>query len=347
MAGNKEPLNEFKADDKQSVIPEPIGKDAHANRSADKADNGQKAPLQFLTKVDAINAFVSALLPFETQEISDMLAGIGPRQAGKANRPLDKSGKLDGTVAWKGVTKEDIDALFAGSELNEEQTAQAVTLFEAAVELKAQIVEAGLNEKFETNLTEAVTEIREDITKSNDQYLDYVAGKWMEENAVAVESSLKVTMAENFITKLTGLLAEHSIILPESVDVVEDLTSRLEEADKKLAEAISKIEEQADQILGYQMNEKFAEVTEGLALTQVEKLRTLAENVEANTVAEFETKLGILKSALLENAGTSASKRGESSLNEEVVLNEDDAKPAPATPAVRSYADAITRHVKS
>lgn len=344
MAGTKK-LNEFTADDKQSSIPDPIDLNGHDKRSADNTNNGQHAPLAYPTKVEAMNAVVSALAGFETQEISDFLAGLGKE---KNTRKLDKSGKLDGTVAFKGVTKEDLDQLFTGAELTEEQTAKALTLFEAAVNIKSQTVEIGLQEQFETKLTEAVDEIRADLTNDTEDYLEYVAEKWLADNKVPLESSLKVAMAENFITKMTALLAEHKVILPENIDVVEDLTKRLEESDRKLAQAISTIAEQADEILGYEMNEKFIEVTEGMVMTQVEKLRTLAENIEAADANEFETKLVVLRDTLAESKSPSASKRGESALTEEVVLDEDDAKPAPTdAPQVRGYADAITRHVKN
>jgi hypothetical protein len=340
----KEQLQEFKADDKQSEVPDPIGKDAHSNRPADKADNGQTAPLQFATKVEAINTAVSMLAAFETQQIADFLANVGQGNP-HAKRGLDKKGELPGTVEWKGaqLTKEDVDSLLSGSELTEEQQERVRTIFEAAVETKLISETARLDEEFETKLVEAVDGIRNELKEDVDQFLGHVAEKWLEENQAVAEQNIKVAMAENFMKQLVALMTEHNIVLPESVDVFEDLNNRLEVTNKQLAEAIKKIDEQADVIFGYEINEKFLEVTEGLALTQVEKLRSLAENIEAETADEFATKLTVIKEAFVrENKSPAAS--ADSALTEEFLGENEDRKPA-AVPHVSGYAAAIKRQM--
>jgi hypothetical protein len=319
--------------------------DGHKDRSADRKDNGQKAPLPFATKVEAMAAVTSALAPFTTQQIADFLQNVGNGNP-HANRSLDKSGVLPGTVEWKGasLTKEDVEQLFAETELTEEQQEKAMTIFEAAVNVRLVAEDARREDAFEQRLTEAVEEIRADLGKDNDQYLSYVAERWLEKNETNAQSTLKIHMAEDFIFKLRELMEGYSIVLPEQVDVVDDLTKRLAESDSKLAAAVEKINEQEDALLDYALDEKFNEVTDGLALTQVEKLRELAENIQASTAEEFGTKLTVLKEALVESK-THTTKKSDA-LNEEF-LGEEDEKTVTATPQVRGYAATISRHVKS
>ena len=63
----------------------------------------------------------------------------------------------------------------------------------------------------------------------------------MEDNKVAVESSLKVEIAESFMSGLKGLMEAHNVVLPEeaSSDIFTELEQRVEELEGKLEEETS------------------------------------------------------------------------------------------------------------
>lgn len=311
----KTQINEFESDDKTSTLPEPVGKDGHSGRSADKSGNGETAPKQFATKVEAINAAVSALAPFSTQEISDFLAGLGSE---KNARPQDK--KVGDSKSPAQLTKEDIDELFSGDELTEEQKEKATTIFEAAVNARLTVETVRLEEEFETRLTEAVTEIRDELTGDVDTYLNHVAEQYVADNKLAIESQTKVQLAESLINGMTKLLGEHNIILPESIDVVEDLSNKNETLVGKLAEAVEIVADLEAQIVEYKVQEIFHEQSEGLTVVQSEKLRELAEGIEYDSAEEFETKLTTIKESIFD------SKKPKSNLEEQLTeeyINED------------------------
>ena len=111
---------------------------------------------------------------------SDASSSTGP----KTRMPMPKLG-----------VKEDVEELFAGSDLSEEFKDKASVLFEAAVTARVMTETVRLEEEFETKLTEAVAEINEELTSKVDAYLDYVVEQWMEENAVAIESTLQIGRA--------------------------------------------------------------------------------------------------------------------------------------------------------
>ena len=101
----------------------------------------------------------------------------------------------------------------------------------------------------------------------------------MEDNKVAVESSLKVEIAESFMSGLKGLMEAHNVVLPEdaSSDIFKDLESRVEELEGKLEEETAAKIGISNELFEAQAKNTFAEASNGLADTQIEKLRALSE----------------------------------------------------------------------
>lgn len=195
------------------------------------------------------------------------------------------------------AVKEDINEVFAGEDLTEEAKEKFSTIFEAAVSARVSLEEARLEEEFEAKLDEAVEEVKEEITTKVDQYLDYVVESWMEDNKLAIESTVRADIAENFMEGLYNLFAESYITVPEEkLDVVGELKAQLEELEAKLDESVNKQLELQSVIDEATMEATFDEVSEGLAATQVEKLRTLAEGIEFTDAESYTKKLDILKS---------------------------------------------------
>ena len=205
---------------------------------------------------------------------------------------------------------EDINALIEGEELSEEFQAKARTIFEAAIKSKVSEIKEELKNEYEQSLIEQVASIKEEITDRADAYLEYVAEEWLEENALAVEQGLKTEMTESFLNGMKGLFEDHYVTIPEEkYDVLQSMVEKLDEMEDKLNEQINKnvalnkrlAESSADVIL--------ADVSEGLALSQKEKLASLAENVEFDSEESYREKLGTLKESYFPaNPGTQRDK---------------------------------------
>lgn len=194
------------------------------------------------------------------------------------------------------AVKEDVAEVFAGEDLTEEAKEKFATIFEASVAARVTLEEARLEEEFETRLEEAVEEVKEELSSKLDQYLDYVVEQWMEDNKLAVETSVRADIAENFMEGLYNLFAESYINVPEEkVDVLGELKAQVEELEAKLDESINKQMELQSVIDEATMEATFDEVSEGLVATQVEKFRTLAEGIEYSDVETYRKKLDIIK----------------------------------------------------
>ena len=191
---------------------------------------------------------------------------------------------------------EHVDALLEGENLSEEFHAKATTIFEAAVKAKLEEEVALLEQAYAETLEERVEEIMEELASNVDDYLNYVVEQWIAENEVAVESALRSELTEDFISGLRSLFAEHYIDVPEEeVQVVEELSSTVEELEAKLNEEIQRNVELTSMLAESRKVELAAQVCEGLTDTQTQKLLALVENVEYTDDETFVNKISTLR----------------------------------------------------
>jgi len=200
--------------------------------------------------------------------------------------------KLIKKMMKKEKMKEDIDALLSGENLSEEFVNRATTIFEAAVYARAEEVIVEAQEVMFEEFEAAVEEIKEDLASKVDDYLNYMVEEWMKENEIAIETGLRAEIAEDFMTGLRDLFIEHHIDIPEDkVNVVEELTSKIEELESALNEEMNSNVQLTKQITEQVKIEAIHTACDGLTQTQVEKLKSLAEGVEYTTEEEFVAKL--------------------------------------------------------
>ena len=188
--------------------------------------------------------------------------------------------------------EEDLNALISGEELSEEFQEKARTIFETAIKTKVSEMKEELKSEYEKSLVEEVATVKEELSNRVDSYLEYVAEEWVEENQLAVEQGLKTEMTESFLSGMKSLFEDHYVTIPEDkYDVLNSMVEKLDEMEDKLNEQINKnvalnkrlSESTADVIL--------ADVSEGLAVSQKEKLASLAENVEFDSEEAYREKL--------------------------------------------------------
>ena len=190
----------------------------------------------------------------------------------------------------------DIQALLEGEELSEDFTNKARTIFEAAIRSKIAEMKEQVQSEYEDNLIEQVQSIKEELTDRVDSYLEYVADEWVAENQLAVENGLKTEMTESFLNGMKSLFEDHYVSIPEEkYDVIESMVDKLDEMEGKLNEQIEKNIALNRRLAESVSDVVFADVTEGLAQTQKDKLASLVENVEFDSEEAYREKLETLK----------------------------------------------------
>ena len=205
-------------------------------------------------------------------------------------KPSDASAKVE-----KPAMKEHLDALFSGEELSEDFQEKAKTIFEAAINERTDAVEEELHEAYEVALAEAVETLQQEITERLDDYLGYVVENWMKDNELAVESGIRTEVAESFIHGLRDLFESSFIDVPEEkYDLVDGLATEVEELRDALDEALNENIELSKDKTFADCALAFESMTEGLLETEVDRLRTLAEGIEFDSVEQFTDKLATI-----------------------------------------------------
>jgi hypothetical protein len=202
--------------------------------------------------------------------------------------------------------EEDVNALLAGEELSEEFQEKARTIFETAIRSKVAEIKEELQETYENALVEEIEVIKQGLVERVDAYLEYVADEWVSENALAIEAGLKTEMTESFLQGMKGLFEDHYVSIPEEkYDVIESMVDKLDEMEEKLNEQIEKNIALNNRLAESVADVIFADVAEGLALSQKDKLASLAENVEFDSEANYREKLVTLRESYFpSNTGT-------------------------------------------
>jgi hypothetical protein len=277
--------------------------------------------------------------------VSNAFTQTAPYPSFKKKKPASKEvAKVADTMkkeTMKEKMKEDMHALLGDENLSEEFVSKATTIFEAAVIFRTESILEDIQNELVEQFEEAVEEIKEDLASKVDDYMNYMAEEWMKENELAVEKGLRAEIVEDFITGLKGLFEDHYIDIPEEkVNVVEELTTRVEELEESLNEQIN-----ASIQLKKELNEKVKSeaihaVCEGLTQTQVEKMKALAESVDFTTMDEYVDKVVTLRESYFENQVKSAD---SSALNEEITVEEEKKTSVSTDPAIAQYAQSISK----
>ena len=201
--------------------------------------------------------------------------------------------------------EEDVQALLAGEELSEEFQEKARTIFEAAIRSKIVDIKEELQYSYEKALVEQIETIKEGLEDRLDAYLEYVADEWVAENALVIEQGLKTEMTESFLQGMKNLFEDHYVSIPEEkYDVVESMVDKLDEMEEKLNEQIERNVALNRRLAESVADVIFADISEGLALSQKDKLSSLAVNVEFDSEENYREKLVTLRESYFpHNAG--------------------------------------------
>ena len=346
-AGKGDPMPSTPSDYvKSSQAVEDLGGPTPQNSKPDDESNALKTPTKTI------------------KQVADVVTNRPGKGGGNPGMPTINKGKVsyeetetvedekveaiveDETVTKEDETKvdlnsaieEDVNALLAGEELSEEFREKAKVIFEASINAKITDIENQLNEEYATKLNEEVETIKVSLTERTDAYLEYVAEEWLEENQLAVERGIKAEMTESFLDGMKKLFEDQYVSLPEDkYDVLENMVDKLDEMETKLNEQIEKNVD-LRQMLGKSTAQTvFNTVAEGLAVSQKEKLQSLAEGVEFESEESYRGKLETLKESYFKGVKTSSPASAPQELKEESEHVE------PATGSMATYLEALGR----
>tara|TARA_Y100000015_G_scaffold41434_1_gene47541 strand:- start:767 stop:1996 length:1230 start_codon:yes stop_codon:yes gene_type:complete len=323
-------------DDKPTAIKEPLA-------AGDEVDHdGEALEEKAMTKEMMKAEMMKKMEGMKAQELKAMynkmeMMGKEEEETAEAKDAKVEESTLDDRLASVDVS-EDVSALTEGEELTEEFKDKAATIFEAAVKSKLRSEVERIEMEKTQEVAEEINTVRDELTEKVDNYMNYVVEEWMKENEIAIERGLKGEIAEDFIAGLKDLFAEHYVDVPdEKYDILGQQSEKIDELEAKLNEQIEKtaaLKSQHDVLVRESV---FAEVSSDLADTEVEKFKSLAEEVEFSDEESFKAKLDQLKESYFPKATTIA---------ESVDSESDGSESYDTTGAMAAYMNAISKNVK-
>ena len=254
------------------------------------------------TKTEMIKAMMDKM---ETMKAKDLKAGYGgimsmmnKEMMSKEESAEEKEKKESVENRLKSIdVSEHVNALMNGEgDLSEEFKRKAATVFEAAVKSKVRSEVERMEDEYKSELEENINTTKDELTEKVDSYMNYVVEEWMKENELAIERGLKGEIAEDFISGLKQLFEDHYVDVPdEKYDVLEAQSEKISELEGRINEMME------EQIQTKSTNSKLvkeqvlSDVSSDLAETEIEKFKSLIEDVDFTNEESYREKLGTLK----------------------------------------------------
>ena len=284
------------------------------------------------TKAGMIKAIYEKMSEMSKDDLTTAYNKVIAEESEEAVEEVAESAELELNVDFS----QDLDALVDGEEaLAEGFKDKAAVIFEAAVKTKVTAEVQRLEESYAEKLAEESESARGEIVEKVDGYLNYVVEQWMETNEVAVTNGLRTEIAENFIDSLQSLFVENYIEVPESkVDMVDELAGKVEELEEHLNKTVGDNIDLAEKVADYRREDILREATVGMAETEVEKLRTLAEGVEYESQESFVAKVATLKESYFKATGTDTQEEVQESSEQKT-----------SSPAMQAYLNALSKTI--
>ena len=305
---------------------EDLGGPTPTNSKPDDESNKLKIP-ELATVKDVVNAKAAKADPMPVMSSNELEGEEISEDEVTTDEVVAEEETTEDEVVAEGETSEeeiveeedyavdveqDVQALFEGEELSEEFQSKARTIFEAAIKEKVSEIKENLQTAYEQALVEEVASVRDELTERVDAYLEYVADEWIQENALQVETGLKTEMTESFLEGMKSLFEEHYVTVPEDkYDVLESMVDKLDEMESKLNEQIERNVALNQRLAESSSDVILADVAEGLALSQKEKLASLASNVEFESETDYREKLVKLKESYFPSKTSAPSAHSE------------------------------------
>ena len=209
--------------------------------------------------------------------------------------------------------EESVNTLLDGENLSEDFKSNISTLIETVVKEKCKAESKKIKKEAEEKAEKDLEDEVEEVTEKVDMYLSKVVTEWAKENKVALENSLKVELAENFIHSLKTLFNENNIeINDEQSSLVEQLQKKVDGLEDKLDESIKENIKLKSEMISEKSLAIFENVSKDLADTDKERFKNLIEDVSVENLEAFEKKIKVIK----ESVFSKESKNKSENINE-------------------------------
>jgi hypothetical protein len=256
-----------------------------------------------MTKGEMINAMKDMMMGMHKEKKDQIMATYNAmnsamHEMGHEETEEEKEKKESVEKRLKSIdVSEHVNALMTGEgDLSEEFKRKAATVFEAAVKSKVRSEVERMEDEYKSELEENINATKEELTEKVDSYMNYVVEEWMKENELAIERGLKGEIAEDFISGLKQLFEDHYVDVPdEKYDVLGAQSEKISELEGRINEMMEE-QIQSKSVNATLVKEQvLSALSSDLAETEIEKFKSLIEDVDFTTEESYREKLGTLK----------------------------------------------------
>ena len=334
----KKDVNEADEDDDEKKDVNEADEDDDEKKDVNEADEDDDKPDFLKKKVDEAEEDddekknVNEDEDAEAKEKKDVLAVLDKAAEDEKKKDMKESLKIS--------IKMPKASLFESAGFNVKQQKKVASIFESAIKDTTRQVSKQIHEHYRKVHASRLAESQRLLESRMNTYLDVVIEDWMKTNQVAVRSSLRTELSENFLNGLQKLFKEHYIDVPTSkVDVVKNLTRQVESLKRQVNEQYT--EKLKMRQLAETANKKriVATFARDMSEAQAGKLEKLAEDTQYVNAKDFREKLSMLKESYFEKATSRATR-----LPEENVA---DVKQVGSKSEADLVAETISRQAKS
>lgn len=185
---------------------------------------------------------------------------------------------------------------FSTEEFSPELQEKLTVVFETTLKERALEILEQMDNYYQKTLEEQVETISVVLSEKIDEKLDYISNQWLNENEIAIESSLKTELSTAFMSDLKSLFESHYIELPEEkYDVLSEMSDTIDALENKLNEQVEANVELNKTLNEYVIADTVDTVGTGLSEIQKQKLYQLAENIDFNSSEQLTRKINIIK----------------------------------------------------
>lgn len=334
---------ELSEDEGSTPSQKTIATHASADANNGDADGNPK------TKIDWIRNIIGNLADMDVTSLAGLQDQILAQVGGEGDRAgLGNNAKGNqASVAMKPsaamesvkLQKDEMDKIFGESDLSEEFKTKLTTLFETSVTLRLTEEVVKLQEAFDSKLETSVKNITEDLIETMDSYFNHITEEWVNENEVAIESSLRNKLTSQFIDGIKTLFQDHYIDVPdERIDVYESIVADYEKATADLNKAINESIEKDKIINAHKKDKIVAESSVTLTVPERQKFKALIESVDFENEESFKKKIQTIKEEFVD----SKKKNSNSNIVNENITNDGKNTIIESDPAMESAVKAIS-----
>jgi hypothetical protein len=335
----KKDVNEADEDDDEKKNVDEADEDDDEKKDVNEEDDDEK-PDFMKKKVDEAEEDDDEKMKVDEDEHDDMEA----KEKRDIMAVLDREaedGKKDMKESLKISIKMPKASLFESAGFNVKQQKKVASIFESAIKSTTRQVTKQIHEHYRKVHVRRLAEAQRRTENRLNTYLDVVVEEWVKTNQVAVRTSLRTELSENFLNGLQKLFTEHYIDVPKSkTDVVKALTRQVETLKRQVNEQYT--EKLKLRQLAETANKKriVATFARDMSEAQAGKLEKLAEDTQYVSAKDFREKLTMLKESYFEKPTSRATRLPDENVQE---VTERRGPKGEAD----LVADAITRQVKS